>query len=182
MTADELGSLSDDQLAARLIDPRSERSVVAEAYRRFFPRMLRAAALILDRDAALAEDVVQECFAQLFLGRRIERLRDPGSLRQYLLASVRHAAIDLARTRGRQETLTTEMAAEMSDGGPAELMKEHPRLEAVLERLTASDREILDLRFRQGLAVIEIATRLQISYAAAAQRLSRAIHRAREAI
>jgi RNA polymerase sigma factor (sigma-70 family) len=53
-------------------------------------------------------------------------------------------------------------------------------LQAVLDRLSLTEREMVKLRFEQGLKLEEIARRLGITYAAAAQRLSRAIHHARE--
>lgn len=176
-----LRGLSDEELAKRALEPGAERAVYAEVYRRFFPSMLREAALILGGDMALAEDVVQGCFERLFVFRTVERLRSAAGLRTYLHHSVRNAAIDVFRRRKREEPLTLEVQETAAEDSP-DLWKRHPGLAPVLEQLSGPDREILELRFDQGLRLPEIALRLNVSYAAAAQRLSRAVQRAREVV
>jgi RNA polymerase sigma-70 factor, ECF subfamily len=176
-----LRGLSDEALAKRLIEPGAERAVYAETYRRFYPPMLREAALLLGGDMALAEDIVQGCFVRLLVFRTIEHLRTPAGLRAYLLQSVRNAAIDAFRRQKREEPLTPAIE-EAAVEEPPDLWKQHPGMGPVLDRLSEPDREILELRFNQGLGLREIALRLKISYSAAAQRLSRSVQRARDVV
>jgi len=51
-------------------------------------------------------------------------------------------------------------------------------LQDLLAAVSASERELLEMRFVQGLTIAEIAQRLQTSYSAVGQRLSRARRRA----
>jgi RNA polymerase sigma-70 factor (ECF subfamily) len=84
---------------------------------------------------ALAEDVAQEVLLQLWL--RPERF-DPcrGSLRNFLLSSSRHRAIDMARAesarRNREERVSRE------PGSPDELPEAAFELQAELARVVAA--------------------------------------------
>lgn len=173
--------LDEDQLALALQRDGPTNALVTEIYRRFFPSLVRTAALTLGDSAAFAEDVAQESFASVLMEGRFERLRDPRQLRPFLNAVVRFAALDFVRTRQRRSAHeVANLPLESAEVSPAEFLhSEHPRLEALLERMPSDQRSLLELRFRKAMSLTEISAALGVTYAAAAQRLSRAVATAR---
>jgi len=116
------------------------------------------------RDAAAAEDAVQEAFFKLFAHARNGGF-DPrrGTARGLLYRMVRNACVD--RVRGKSpvtiplENLPDADAAR-ADAGAARL-----DVEAALERLPASHRAAILLRAEGGLSYAEISSALGASVA-----------------
>src|SRR5262249_47354937 len=109
----------------------------------------------------------------------------PGSIGPYLEQAARRSAIDALRQLGREVPWSPERDAEM-DGDfldPERAQKEQETAEKdlrkVLASLTTQDREVISMRFLERMSLTQIAAREGVSYAAAGQRLSRALRRAR---
>lgn len=124
------------------------------------------------REEAL--DVAQEAFVEL-----LERLDAPlglvltGSLRAYLRPIVVHRAIDAARRAGREpraeaaiDELLDRAAGEAGDAGD---------LARVLRGLPAEQRELVLLRFVDGLELAEIAEALSVPLGTVKSRLHQAL-------
>lgn len=124
-------------------------------------RPLTAFALAIVRDHHLAEDVVQEAASEVV--QRGEALRDPSHLQAWLRRAVRFRAIDQLRRRGRELHLDEPTL----DAIEARCVAAAPQLDARAEalggclgRLTPNVRQLLTLRFREGLKGSALAERL----------------------
>ncbi len=171
----ELVDMTDGELAARLRRHPSDRDTWAELYRRCYPIMLRTAVLTLGSGSGMAEDVVQDVFARSMHSGVLSSLRDPNRVRYYLGVAARHAALDLLRSPANSRVA---LGLELEAMVDPESWEDHAAerravVQEALSRLPPEDAEILN-RFIQGFTLSEIATELQLSYAAAAQRVSRA--------
>ena len=135
---------------------------------------LNAARRIL-RDEALAEDVVQDCFAKVYLLR--DGYREGFSFPSYLQAMIRHRCIDVLRQRGRRGELAASAAEEACspDTPEAVYLRSEARLRLwrAIERLTEEERELLLRYARDQLPYREIARRHHISLAQVKIRLFR---------
>lgn len=124
-----------------------------------------------------ARDLTQEVFLRFF--RASSRYRDEGKPLALLLTIARNVCIDAARRR-RFDQVPFE---EELHGFPSSDQSESLGVIAqALERLDASDREVLELRYDQGLGVSEIAQVLGISRFSASRRIRRALAEARKAL
>lgn len=128
-----------------------------------------------------AEDLVGQVFLRLL--ESLDRI-DPrkGSVFTYTLSMARNALVDEARRRATLEP--EEAAASIPDAGTGPLERlmgeestERVRLE--LARLPAETRELLMLRFGDGLRFAEIAQVLGLNEATVRQRTSRAVRELR---
>jgi RNA polymerase sigma-70 factor (ECF subfamily) len=148
-------------------------------YDRHASRLLRFLTLTLG-DSHAAEDILQGAFLYLF--RRAKDF-DPekASLPTYLHLIARNLARNELRRRARKpaqsiETLSETLAAQRADASLEDMI-------AVMEKLSElsdDDREILLLRYVQGMKPREIAGVLEISAKAVSTRVYRAIQRLQE--
>jgi RNA polymerase sigma-70 factor, ECF subfamily len=128
-----------------------------------------------------AEDVIGQVFFRLREGlARIDPRR--GSVLAYALGAARNALVDQAR--GRAGHAPQEEAAALVDGAASPLERlvrseEEARVRAHLAGLPAQTRELLVLRYAEGLRYTEIAQMLGLSEAAVRQRTSRAVRELR---
>ena len=141
---------------------KGERAALRAIYVRQSARLYGVAMAIL-RDRAAAADVLQEAFLTVW-----ERARqfDPvqGNPEAWLGAIVRHAALDIARTRGREVPLDAAALGETAidpDALDALLASEAgKRLRDGLGRLETRNRQAIVLAFVHGLSPPEVAARL----------------------
>lgn len=121
--------------------------------------------------AGLAEDAAQEAFLRFVrAGAARGRL---GSPRAYLIAIARNVCIDMSRLRGGD---WQELPEEIADGrGRTEDVAEAIDLAAALASLPRTQREAVELRYGQGLGVLEVARVLGVSRFAAARTLKSAL-------
>lgn len=133
----------------------------------------------LVRSDAEAEDLAQT--AVLNVLRRAQHIEDVSHVKAYLLTSVRNLWRNQLRHQGSRRFVGSEAAEQLAatEAGPEELAI--TALDASLARvafasLSATSREILLLRYVEGLGFLDLAAHLGISAVAARQRA----HRARE--
>ncbi len=108
----------------------------------------------------VAEEVVQDAFHAVWRAVRSYR-EERGSVRTWLLAIARNAAIDWRRTRGRREARERPLD-EAVDTRVEETLERTLRSANVREALAAlppEQREVLVLAFFSGLSQTEIAAR-----------------------
>lgn len=111
----------------------------------------------------VAEEVVQDAFDAAWRQARTYR-HERGSVRTWLLAIARNAAIDWRRTRGQRmaRERPLEEAATRADPRADELLERalrSSRVRAALATLPPEQREVLVLAFFTGLSQTEIAAR-----------------------
>jgi RNA polymerase sigma-70 factor, ECF subfamily len=114
-------------------------------------------------DHGRAEDVVQDCFLRLW--RSADQFdASRGSLRTWLLTSVRNRAIDYVRGRGAHERQEREIPLDAQAGGPGSdpwqevaLSLEQDMVREAVTSLPAEQRQAVELAYYGGYTQSEIA-------------------------
>jgi RNA polymerase sigma-70 factor (ECF subfamily) len=157
-----LDVLGGGDLALRL--QRRDPQALAELYDRY-GRLAFTLILRVVRDAAIAEDLVQETFLRVWnraKGFDAER----GALGPWLLAVARNRAIDYLRSTGGRErntvdleqmdhpALYTDMERDLLTSDSAR------RVTAAMAKLPSQQREVIELAYFEGLSQSEMAERM----------------------
>jgi RNA polymerase sigma-70 factor (ECF subfamily) len=141
-----------------------------ELCRRYYPAMVAIAHSILG-DRHLAEDAAQQAFAKAAL--KLPQLKKESRFAGWLAVICRNIAKDMARNVGAglrvcpTDDLST-IAAESRDDDTAETVRE------ATSKLSASAREVIFLRYYDGMSYEQISAVLGISEQAINGRLRRA--------
>ena len=135
-------------------------------------------------DPGLAEDAAQMVFLALWRKNRwfIGERRKIGG---WLVRATCYACKDIRKMEARRKKRERRVAAMETEHGPSrhrEAMETDQllKLDAALQRLSATDRAILVARFFQDQKVCDVAEQMGISEAAAEKRISRAVDRLRK--
>jgi RNA polymerase sigma-70 factor (ECF subfamily) len=138
-----------------------------ELSRRYYPAMVAIAHSVLG-DRHLAEDAAQQTFAKAAV--KLPQLQRKGRFAFWLATICRNAARDMARSRERlaENVDLSAVACESDDDGTQEAVRE------ALGKLSASAREVIFLRFYDGLSYEQVSAVLGISKQAISGRLRRA--------
>ncbi len=153
-----------------------------------FGKVAYRLALRIVRDAALAEDAVQEAF--LAVWRQAASFdRSRGKPSTWILTLVHRRAVDLVRSQARFNALPDQLevmapqavVAESADDDVA-LREARREVRAALATLSSAEREVLDLAYWGGLTQSEIATALGIPPGTVKSRTFNALARLREAL
>jgi RNA polymerase sigma-70 factor (ECF subfamily) len=131
-----------------------DRTAFEELVELYQPRLRYFLAKMLG-DTHAADDLLQEVWFDVYRG--VAKLADPGAFPAWLYQVARHRA--LRALRKRHEPLSSldgiELAdKEEEDDSPAE---DAERVQAALEQLAPEHREVLLLRFIEGMAYEDIA-------------------------
>jgi RNA polymerase sigma-70 factor (ECF subfamily) len=141
-------------------------------------RRLTAAVTAVLRDVHAADDVFQQVVLDALKSR--DQFREPDHLVAWALRAARHRAVDLLRVR-RASVLDDAALAALEEHWASLPAGEVPArveaLERCLDRLPQHNREVLRLRYEEGLRCAEVAARLRRTAEAVYQSLSR-LHRA----
>jgi RNA polymerase sigma-70 factor (ECF subfamily) len=141
-------------------DPRA----LAELYDRY-GRLAYALILRVVRDVGAAEDLVQETFLRVWT--RIQAFdAQKGSIGPWLLAVARNRAIDYLRSAGGRERNSVEFEetghpsffTDMEQGILAS--DRARRVKAAVEKLSATQRQVIELAYFEGLTQTEMAERM----------------------
>lgn len=143
--------------------------------------MVRLARQLVD-DIESAQDVVHDAF--LGLHRNVDSLESPANARAYLRASVlNHARSALRRRRtAREYAAAAEPEAGPGSDEPVLLADEHQQVLGHLDALPTRMREVLVLRYWEGLSEVEIASTLGISQGTVKSQASRAMAKLAQAM
>lgn len=145
-------------------------------YRDLYPEVARFVARRI-RGRADAEDLTARVFVA-FVERLHQYDRQRGSVRGWLLTFARNAVIDhLRAARPAASPDLLDLLPCDGDGPEGGLLQreEHGQLAALVRELPPDTRELLALRFGDGLRHREIAEVLGLQEAAVKQRVSRAL-------
>ncbi len=161
-----------------------EHAALERLYRAHAPALLRYGRGLAAEAQAL--DAIQELYVRLW--DRRERLPESANPRAYLITSLRH---DLVRDLRREAKVTEFAPGRETDGEESvefeiigrERDNEQQRdLQRALNLLSARERELIELRFRQELDYDAISAVTGISYQSARNVLARAIGKLRGAL
>jgi RNA polymerase sigma-70 factor (ECF subfamily) len=140
-------------------------------------RLLRAAFCIC-RDAAQAQDLVQETFCRVIPA--LSRYRGDCLLYTWLYGVMRNLYYSQMRRQRLFRHFSESAGSEPPMPGPendAETAETHDRLHEALDGLPARQREILMLRFAEEMKLAEIAAALNLSPGTVKSRLHYALRR-----
>jgi len=154
-----------------VIAARQGSAAALDALVREHHRSLLRFAWSLCRDAALAQDAVQD--AWLKIARRIRRLDDPRAFRGWLYQAVRWRVFDLLRRAERRGQPLDEAAA-ATDADASDRRDHRLDLGAAIVALPRPERETLQLFYLEGLGIAEIAMVQAIAPGTVKSRLHRA--------
>jgi len=138
-----------------------------ELCRRYYPAMAAIAHSVIG-DRHLAEDAAQQAFAKAV--RQMPQLKNKGKFAAWLAVICRNVALDLAQRAERLQTADdlSMIAAKSHENDVAEAVKE------ALNKLSASAKEVIFLRYYDGMTYEQISAVLGISEQAINGRLRRA--------
>jgi RNA polymerase sigma-70 factor, ECF subfamily len=144
---------------------------------RRYERHLHAAAWAILRDHHTAEDVTQDTFIKAY--SKLATLRTGRSFGPWLLAIVRRTATDRARIKNRRILVAVPPETPSLDA-PAE--EDAAFVLGALGHIPEREQQIVLLRYFDGLAVAEIASRLGCPVGTVTKRLTRALGRLRDRV
>lgn len=156
------------------------RDLLDDIYREH-QQALFSLALSVTRHPASAEDAGQAAFTRL-LGRRTP---PTGDVRAYVFASVRNAAIDQQRRRGRDGKTCASMFEPAESSPPdADVLadEQQRRLRDAIDQLPAPQREAVILKALGGLSHEQVARITGQSPNTVASRYRRALEKLRGAL
>jgi RNA polymerase sigma-70 factor (ECF subfamily) len=171
-----------DAWLSRLVvrSQRGDREAFRELYRALYPPVSRYLRRRVP-NVADAEELENQVFFRLL--ESLERLESRrGSVLAYALSMARNALVDEVRRRAGQVPEEAAVAVPDLQAGPLERLlgqEDTERVRTELARLPAETRELLMLRFGDGLRFAEVAQVLGLSEAAVRQRTSRAVRELR---
>jgi RNA polymerase sigma factor (sigma-70 family) len=126
------------------------------------------------------EDVIQAVLLKLQSLHVIEQVRAARFPMGYVMVMIRNTAHDLARQQVTERDALQRLGKHFVESFVSQALEEpapEDRLSMELFRLSDEEREILRLRFWEGLKIGEIAARRGGSYSAVAVRLFRLLRR-----
>ena len=147
-----------------------------------FAGRLRGYLLSQCRDAALAEDLLQETFLQL---HRSRRTYEPGRpVTPWVYAIARNVYLMKRRSAGRRARFEEALAADTRSADATHdavsSLADSDAVRRALERVPADQRQALLMHHVQGWSFVEIAGRLGIRVNAAKTRAFRGMKKMRE--
>lgn len=147
-----------------------------------FTLRLRLFALRRLRDAAAAEDTVQEALREVLKALRAGRIANTEALPGFAFQTAKNLCMHHGRSAGRRQRALLEFSrlsrADTED--PLLVLVQEERRAAVREalaRLEKDDRELLALSFEEGLDAVEIGRRLGAAPGAVRVRKHRALRK-----
>lgn len=126
------------------------------------------------RDTGEGEEVAQQVFVRLF--EKDEDLSDIADLEPYLYRVLRNACIDHMRKRNRREHRGEPDCAPPAavDLSRAEREEIHAAIEQAVGTLEDGQREVIVLRYFEGLSLVDVARVTDSQVGAVAMKLARA--------
>jgi RNA polymerase sigma-70 factor (ECF subfamily) len=152
----------DADLVARL--QRREPQALGDLYDRY-GRLAYSLILRVVRDTGIAEDLVQETFLRVW--NRVQAFdAQKGAIGPWLLAVARNRAIDYLRSAGGRERNAVEfeetdhpaLYIDMEQGILAS--DKARRVKRAVEKLSAQQRQVIELAYFEGLSQTEMAERM----------------------
>lgn len=163
---------------------RGDQAAFAEVYDQISAKVYGLVVRVL-RDPAQSEEVVQECFLEVW--RNAARF-DParGSASAWILTIAHRRAVDRVRAseadtrRDRTYTATTQPVHHDSTAETAEARIEARRVRAALETLTQAQRDAIELAYLGGYTHSEVAVMLDLPLGTAKTRIRDGLIRLRD--
>jgi RNA polymerase sigma factor (sigma-70 family) len=174
-----LGQLTDEDVLARVA--RADEAALAEIYDRF-GRLAYGLAYRILRDAALAEDAVQDAFLAVW---RTAVAFDParGKASTWVLTIAHRRSVDLVRREDRRRGQPLDDAPSASGEATDEtaaVREQRRAVQEALAQLPPEQREALELAYYGGLSQSELAERLGVPLGTVKSRMFSALAKLRD--
>ncbi len=186
MNAERLEDRRDRELHRRLTH--RERGAFEELYARYSAAAYGLALRVTGR-SALAQDVVHDAFLALW---RAPEAFDParGTFRAYFLSLVHHRAVDTVRReeRMRQRQVRVNPEPEAGEDVAEDVVHEawladrRAKVLEALERLSAEQRQVLELAYFRGLTQTRIAEEIGVPLGTVKTRTLAAMRKLRQTL
>jgi RNA polymerase sigma-70 factor (ECF subfamily) len=125
---------------------------------------IRAYGLRHLRDAATAEDLVQQVLLSVLQALRAGRVEERDRLDAYVLGTCRNVVMDMRRGVARQRRVAERAAAGLPEGyEPPHLTVDRAQLDQCLHELAARDRAVVLATFLEDRDADEIGRAMQLS-------------------
>ena len=149
-----------------LVEDNNEDDAFLRGAIREYETPLTGFAVTLVKDHARAKDVVQDTF--LSLNRQDPAKFIGGNLKSWLFTVCRNRCLDHLRKDKRLNPLEDShlRLVPSADPGPSDLIEldeRHLQLQAYLQKLSDNQRDVIVLKFQQGLSYAEIAEHTGLS-------------------
>jgi len=151
-------------------DPRTDLELIeavngggADAFEALYYRYrdwVASLAFRITGDHSLAMDVLQETF--LYVIKKFPGFRLTAQFKTFLYPAVRNFSVAARRKAHRHQSSEHELAALQTAAAPEAVSTDAEVLAGALELLTEEHREVLRLRFVDGLKLDEIATAMNL--------------------
>lgn len=164
-----------EDLIKRLRSRRSDKGLWAELYTKLRPAVYFTVYRRLRGNRSLAEDVTHDAFLRFIRYANLSALDDEAHALAYLRQTARHLCWDRLRAERKVVSLESHEAQDAleswsADEGEGQTLRLD--VERLAKDLSPSDQELLTALI-EGVDLKEIAARRNISYGAAAVRVSR---------
>lgn len=173
--------MTDDELMEAVQRARSDRDdAFRELVRRHAASVQGLVRAVLGRGEGV-DDLTQEVFLRVYTARE-RYVAGRGELRAWLLRIARNLALNARRDRTRRRTGSLEEEPPSPGATPSRLLVRKldlAALAAAVEKLPEGERELVRLRFREGLTYEEIGSMTGSGVAALKQKTWRALQRLR---
>jgi RNA polymerase sigma-70 factor, ECF subfamily len=154
------GTEDDAELARRLAA--GDTAAEPELYRRLAPRV-RLYGLRHLRDAAAADDLVQDALLTSFEMLRTGKVRKPEMFPSFVLGTCRRLVADLRRGEARRQRLLERFGPDLVPQAPSEAPVDLDRLKGCLERLPERERSVVVMSFYVEAASERIGAELGLT-------------------
>lgn len=127
------------------------------------------------RESQAVEDIFQEVVLRAL--RQREQLNDEGHLLAWSRTTAKNLAVDWLRQRGKSKVMdggAMDRIWSISDDQAKGLSDRKDALRRCLQKMPERNREMIQLRYAEGLSCIEVAKQIGASLDAVYKRLSRA--------
>lgn len=157
----------------KLEDPMEEKTTLREIFAAEESSLLRFAyGLVGQRETA--EDLVQEAFLRLH-----HHWEEVGKPRAWLFRSVRNLALNHIRDHKREITLEADHDWESPSPAPDQTLGKFEAigtLQMLIAELQEDDRQLISLKYHEGLKYAQISTRTGLSVSNVGYKLHHALH------
>lgn len=160
---DAYSEAAPDEVLVRRVATEGDQDALSQLFDRYQAQMY-GLAMRITNDAAMAQDAVQEAFVGIW--RNASRYLDTrASVRTWMLSITHHRSIDLVRRRRSSVPLPEGEPADQALTAP-DVWPEVARaadadaVRAAISRLSAEQREAIELAYFEGLTQAEIAARV----------------------
>lgn len=172
MEENSYSCLNDKELWRRLIN--GDEDALAFIYNTYFPSLYKYGMKIFP-ESSIVKDCIHDLFAALWFSR--ERLSDTDSIKYYLFASLKRRIVRHSRPGLLQRFLETSTPSHeqiiIEEQSSEERSK---KLEKVIKQLPKRQKEILYLRYYEGLTTQETADIMSLSIDSTYVLLSKALN------